>query len=105
MLTDAVQGATRPSATVIWGLDDNIVLDLTGATLSGRIRDLSTYGERDIAGALTVLDAPNGLFQWTYAPADVADAGKFRVQFTATYASASTVARSLAEQWQVHEAI
>lgn len=105
MLADAVQNALRPSQLITWSRADGAPEDLTGATLTGVIRDQRTGIARPLMGALAVTGGPLGVFQWAYALADVAVAGGFDVQFTATFVAAPTPARSVAGQWTVREAL
>lgn len=104
-LAAAVTGGKRPSQTITWTDADGTALDLTGATLSGRIRDESTKTARAIDGTLTITDATNGVFRWDYGTTDVGTAGLFTVQFVATYGSGVTPAKTITSQWVVHEAI
>lgn len=61
---------------------------------------------RAIAGDLDITQATSGIFTWTYDAADVADAGEFDVQFTATWdAPALSPARTFAAVWAVREAL
>ena len=101
MLQDAVQGATRPSQLVTWADADGAPFDLTGATVTGVIRNLTTGITRAVAGGITVTDAAAGGFRWDYASGDVADAGLFRVTFTATFSVAPTTAPSIGGAWLV----
>lgn len=102
-LSNAVQGATRTVQRITWQDADGDPLNLTGATLSGRIKDLSTSEARNVAGTLTVLDGPAGLFSWDYGAADVTTAGAFNVQFVATWGTESD--KTLAELWVVEAAL
>lgn len=79
-----------PSPLITWFLDGGGVATLTGATLGGRLKNRATGVERDIAGALTVTDGAGGVFRWDLAAGDVAEAGKFDVQFTADFPSGQT---------------
>jgi hypothetical protein len=54
---------------------------------------------------LTVTDAPGGTFQWDLAAADVALAGRFQVQFVATYVSNPTPAKTFLAGWLVERAL
>lgn len=99
----AVQGAKRPSPVITWQISDDEVLNLTGATLTGKIA--SPYsGTRAIDGALSVTDGPNGVFTWVYGDTDVSEAGRFLVQFTAAFGSGPTPARNLLHEWIVEAA-
>jgi hypothetical protein len=101
-LADAVQGSLRPAQQITWTRgDDNTAEDLTGATITGWIRNRSTGVVRAIAGTLSVTTAASGVFTWTYASADVADVGTFDVQFNAAFGSSPTPARTLVVPWTV----
>jgi len=104
-LATAVQGALRPSQLITWSDADGNAVDLTGATLSGRIRSMQSGAARDIAGTLTVTTAASGEFRWDYAAGDVADSGTFEVQFTAAFLTAPTPARTFVGLWEVARAI
>lgn len=102
-LADAVQGATHTPQRITWLDTDNTPLNLTGATVTGKIRDAAGTS-RSITGTLTIVTAASGIFSWTYSAADVETAGEYNVQFTATYGDA-TVERTLVEAWTVHAAL
>lgn len=104
-LAAAVAGAVRPSQTITWLRDDGEPEVLTGATLTGKIRNPSTGTTRAIAGSLVIVNGAAGQFRWDYDPADVADAGEQQVQFTASFASNPTPARTITEEWVVYEAL
>src|SRR4029079_103306 len=101
-LAEAIAGAQRPSQIVTWTRGDNTPENLTDATLSGTITDSFTGETRAIAGSLDVTDGPNGVFAWVYGEEDVATAGRYEVQFTATFGSEPSPARTLLEEWKVH---
>ena len=102
-LADAVAGALRPAQQITWTRSDGNPENLTGATLSGVIRSNSTGVVRAIAGSLTLTDAANGVFTWTYNSADLV-AGSYLVQFTATFGAGLTPARTFEMAWTVHPA-
>jgi hypothetical protein len=104
-LAAAIAGANRPSQQITWLTSDGESVDLTGATITGRMRNKDTNATRDISGTLTVTDATSGVFVWAYSTADVQTAGGYAVQFTATYAAAPTVTRSIVAAWTVMEAL
>ena len=105
-LASAVEGSLRPSQSITWTREGvNTPEPLTGATLTGKIRNCDTGTTRDIAGTLTVTDGANGVFTWDYAAADVAEAGLFDVQFTAAFGTSPTPARTVVGRWEVDEAI
>ena len=105
-LANAVQGATRPAQSITWTREGlNTPEPLTGATLTGKLRNCDTGAIRAIAGTLTVTDGANGVFTWAYDAADVAEAGLFDVQFTAAFGSAPTPGRTIIAKWTVEEAL
>jgi hypothetical protein len=105
-LADAVQGAKRPSQTIAWTDEDGVPVDLTGATITARIRGTAPVSAaRSADGAFVVINAAAGQFRWDYGTADVATAGRYQVQFTAVFATGMTPARTIRMGWYVHEAI
>jgi hypothetical protein len=100
----AIAGAPRPSQVITWLRGDNEPENLTGATMTGKILSLTTGTARAIVGALSVMDGEEGRFSWEYDAADVAAAGRFMVQFTATFDSEPSPARTIASEWFVYEA-
>ncbi len=103
-LPEAVAGATRPTPIITWSRADGAPENLTSATLTGKIYDPHTDVARAIVGVLTVTDGPNGVFAWALHADDVATAGEFEVQFTATFGSAPSPAKTLLAPWTVHKA-
>jgi hypothetical protein len=104
-LANAIQGALRPTQLITWLTGDGVALVLTGATITGVIRNRTNNVARAVAGTLAVTDGAAGTFTWTYAAADVADAGTFDVQFSAAFGSAPTPARTFVATWVVEEAL
>lgn len=100
-LDDGVQGSRAPSYLITWTNTDGAPVDLTGATLSGTIHSRRTNIVRAIVGALVVTDAPGGAFRWDFASADVAEAGRFAVQFTATFAAGPSPGISFEAAWDI----
>lgn len=101
-LPDWTEGTTHIGLTITWLDGDGAALNLTGATLTGRIKDLATGTARNIAGTLALVTAASGIFSWTMDAADVV-AGVYHVQFTATFAS--NPARTFRATWRVEAAI
>lgn len=99
-LDDGVQGSVAPSYVILWANSDDVPINLTGATLSGTIRDAAGT-VRAIAGDLVITDAEAGAFRWDFAPADVADAGHFTVQFVATLPVGPSPALSKKAGWTI----
>ena len=104
-LANAVQGAKRPSQLITLTYPDGSVVDLTGATITARLRNDGTGVEATSDGAFTVTNAAGGVFRWEYSTTDVATAGRFKVQFNLEFGSAPTPARTFVESWLVAEAI
>lgn len=104
-LAHAIMGALRPSQIVSWVRGDDNPENLTGATMTGKILDVRTGTVRAIAGSLTVLDGEEGSFVWAYDAADVVATGKYMVQFTATFGSSPSPARTILSDWFVHKAL
>lgn len=101
-LASAIQGAKRPTQQITWtrqGSGDPEVL--TGATITGIIKNKQTLETRAITGTLTVTDGENGVFTWAYGTADVADAGVFQVQFSAAFIAEPTPAKTFLTDWEV----
>lgn len=103
-LADAVAGGLRPSQTVTWSRGEGVREDLTGATLTGKIRSNTDGAVRAIAGALVVIDGPNGQFRWDYATGDVVE-GEYTVQFVASFGSSPTPAKTVEASWRVHRGL
>jgi len=102
-LAAAVQGARRTAQLITWLDEDGDPLDISGAVLTARLRRVATGDVATADGLLTVTDGPAGQFSWQYGAADVAAAGDFEVQFTATANGLSD--RTFLESWEVVEAL
>lgn len=103
-LPNAIQGALRPTLEITWyETGTTTPVDLTGATLSGFIDAGAMVAA--IAGVLSVVDGPNGIFRWALAAADVASAGMLQVQFVASYGSAPTPAKTFVASWLVERSL
>lgn len=100
-LAGAIQGARRPSQTITWTDDSGTAIDLSGATITARIRNVTNNSTVDSDGTFTIVTAASGIFRWDYSATDVETAGNFEVQFTATYGSAPTPARTISAWWVV----
>lgn len=104
-LASAIVGAKRPSQLITWTDSDGNAFDLTGATITARIRNRSSYVAVASDGTFTVTDASGGVFRWDYSDSDVAVAGVYEVQFTATFGTTPTPAKSVSDLWEVKESI
>lgn len=105
MLASAIAGAKRPSQIITWTDEDAVAVDLTGATITARIRNRTTGVVAASDGAFTVTDGAAGQFRWDYSTTDVATAGIYDVQFNAAFGTAPTPARNFTTHWSIHEAI
>jgi hypothetical protein len=103
-LADAVAGGLRPSQTITWTRADGTAENLSGATITARIRSREDGTARAAQGTFTVTDAANGVFRWDYHVNDLV-AGKYTVQFNAAFGSSPTPARTIEANWTVHRAI
>lgn len=106
-LPNFVQGARRPSMALTWYvLGTATPVDLTGATITGFIAPASGIGAATaITGVLTVTDGEAGQFRWDFSAADVLNAGRFKVQFVATFGSNPTPAKTFKADWYVERAL
>ncbi len=86
-LENAIEGARHTGQQITWTHDDGTAQNLTGATMSGIIRDVPTGVETAITGTLALVTAASGIFTWAYSAADIATAGEYVVQFKADFGS------------------
>ena len=100
MLAKAVKDARHTRQLITWLDGDGDALNLTGATLTGRLQDLETGTARAIDGDLVVVTPAAGLFSWQYGALEGGTAGHVRAQFTATFAD-TLADRTLLEDWEV----
>jgi hypothetical protein len=100
-LAPAIQGAKRPSQLITWTDETGAPLDLSGAVITARIRNLSTGQIRDSNGTFVIVSPLNGSFRWDYSTEDVAEAGTYEVQFTASFPSEPSPARTIVTRWSV----
>lgn len=103
-LATAVQAARHTPQVITWQDVDGNPLNLTGATLTGRIQSEATGAARAVDGTLTVTDAVGGVFTWTYGAVDVGTAGAFRVQFIAAFVAGGND-KTFQEDWRVEAAL
>ena len=102
-LSDAVEGASYIAQQITWTDEDGTVVDLTGATITGKLKNLETGAVTSIDGTLALVTAASGIFSWAYGAADVGTVGQFQAQFIATYGGLSE--KTLVEPWRVHDAL
>lgn len=106
-LSNAIKGAKRPSQPITWTRGDasNTPEDLTGATITATIRRAGTTTSEALTGTFVVTDGAAGEFRWDYSSADVAAEGAHQVQFTATFGSNPTPAKTMIEAWFVEDSL
>lgn len=80
-----VQGANHSAYTITWEEPDGTAWPLTGATITGKILNLDTGTSQALTGAFVLVTPASGIFSYTPSAADVATAGRFAIQFTATF--------------------
>src|SRR3989304_2867247 len=102
-LSNAVQGARYIPQQITWTDEDGTAVNLTGATLTGKLKNMATGGITSNDGTLAIGTAPAGIFSWTYGSLDGGTVGNFSVQFIATYAGPLTE-KTLTEPWRVYDA-
>jgi hypothetical protein len=103
-LSKAVKGARHSPQQITWKKSDGTAYDLTGATITARLINKKTRQARAADGTLTIVTAASGIFNWAYGANDVSEAGKFDVQFIASY-SDSKNDKTFVEPWEVEDAI
>jgi len=106
-LSSQVQGTTRYSQLIVWyqSEKEGSIVDLTGASISGCLRDRRTGVIREITGNLVVTKPAEGQFRWDYSADDVSSAGTFIVQFTAVFPLEPNRARSKVVSWTVEPSL
>jgi hypothetical protein len=97
----AVRGARAIVRDLPWQDSEGDPLDLTGATLSGKLHHIDSGLAQPIDGELTIVDAPAGRFTWALGEDDVAVAGDFLVEFDADYGG-GLVEKSMTLAFRVH---
>lgn len=99
-LPSVVVGDRKRSLTITWTDEDDVAIDLTGATITGEIKNMVTSVEAAITGTLAIVTAISGIFSWARSAADVATAGVYRVRFVATYTGPLDT-KSFAADWRI----
>lgn len=103
-LSNAVQGARHSGQSITWKKSDGTAYDLTGATITARIRNQRTGEARDADGSFSLTTPASGIFAWAYGATDVQYPGRFDVQFKAAY-SDSKHDLTFSAEWEVEGAI
>ena len=97
------EGSTYKGLLLTWTDEDGNPEDLTGATITGRIKDMQTKVARDVAGSIVpTANAAEGEAQWTFHVDDVV-AGKYEVQLKAVRSGKPWL--SFVADWVVEAAI
>ena len=103
-IPNAVQTSRRPTLRITWQRTNGEYIDLTGATITGTLKNKSSGATSAITGTTTVVDALKGAFTWAFSTADVTTAANFYVQFKAAF-SDGTFELSVSESWEVVAAL
>lgn len=101
-LANAIKGARHTAQRITWTDDDGTAVNLTGATLTGKIKHRGVT--RAIDGSLALVTAASGIFDWTYGATDVGTVGAMKVQIIATYGDSSKD-KTYISDWKVEDAL
>lgn len=101
-----VYGANHPTYTITWLDESNTAVNLTGATITGRIKHNITGSAAALTGTLSLVTAASGIFSYTPSAADTTrDASKhYSLQFIATFGDA-TIEKTFKKECWIEEAI
>jgi len=102
-LPNWVQYARRPSLLITWLKEGtNTPESLVGATITAlrAVEPLSNVAV-PVTGTFEVTDGPGGVFRWDLGEEDVATAGTLQVQFTATYTTGPSPAKTFRVRWRI----
>lgn len=97
-------GSVRPGIVITWINGDQTPVDLTGATLTGKLFSQTSGLTRNVAGTFQILAPTLGMFIWNFHADDVVK-GEYKVQFTATFSTAPLVQKSFITNWTVDESL
>lgn len=97
-------GSVRPGMIITWINGDQTAVDLTGATITGKLYSQTSGLTRNIAGTFQILAPTQGMFIWNFHADDVVR-GEYRAQFTATFSTAPLVQKSFITNWSVDESL
>src|SRR3989304_2523009 len=103
-LSKAVKGARHSPQRITWKKSDGMAYDLTGATITARIKNKVTGQIRAADGGFAIVKATSGIFDWTYGSNDVKEAGEFEVQFIASYSDDKND-KTFIEEWIVEDTL
>jgi len=99
-----VQGATHTALQITFLDEDGTAYDLTGATMSARIKNRGTGVAAAATGTFALVTASSGIFSYRPSAADVLTDGTYQIQFIATYGD-STKDKTFAVGLTISEAI
>lgn len=89
-------GATHRPFVFSWTDENGAVIgDLTTVTLTARFRNRTSGASFTGTGVFAITDGPNAKFKYTASNADLANAGVFEVQITATWADSTKEASDM----------
>lgn len=101
-----VYGANHPTYTITWTDEAGTAVNLTGATITGRIKNTLTGSAAALTGTLALVTAASGIFSYIPSSTDTSrDASKHYVlQFIATFGDA-TIEKTFKVPCWIEEAI
>jgi hypothetical protein len=89
-------GQTHVKLDLTWKDDKQVVIDLTGATITARIRPKHGAGAA-ATGTIAHVSDPAGHITYQFATTEVATAGIYEIQFKAVYADATILLHNILE--------
>lgn len=91
-LIKLVYGTNHPTYTITWKDEANAVVDLTGATITGRLKNEATGDTYTLTGTFALVTASSGIFSYKPSSTDTTRtvSNKYSIQFTATFADSTT---------------
>lgn len=79
------QGDTAPSIRYTIQDENDVAIDLTGATVAFYMQEVSSGVEKIDGAAATIVDAVNGIVEYQWAAGDSAEANLYLAEFVVTF--------------------
>lgn len=101
-----VYGANHPTYTITWTDELGTAVNLTGATITGRIKNISTGSAAALTGTIALVTAASGIFSYIPSTTDTTRTPDraYRIQFIATFGD-TTIEKTFAKPCWIEEAI
>lgn len=100
-----IQGVNHPTYVFTWKDENGDAVNLTGATITGRIKNTNTGTVASCAGTFALVTATSGIFSYVPHENDSATVGKnYLIQFKATFGD-GTIDKTFTMPLWVEEAI